>query len=113
MADLTYQDVQRATQDAVRGVQGDLQRLTNDVANISRQAQFIDDLQRSVQELNNNSQRSDPSDQVVYQIQRDIQELKVRFEAVEKFCREMADYFRARNEAGHEDQEYRSVTPAG
>lgn len=108
MAELTYQDVQRAIQDAVRSMQADIQRLTIDLTAVSQQAQRIDDIQRSLQALQSEMSRHDPrSEQTMQQIARDIQDLKLRFEAVERFSRDMSDYFRARAEEEREDQQYR------
>ncbi len=110
MAELNYQDLQRAAQDAVRGIQNDVSRLANDVATISARSHAIEELQRTIQQLQGEIQRHDPrSEQVQLQIQRDIQELKVRFEVIEKFCRDMSQYFQARVEEEKEDDEYRRV----
>lgn len=104
MADLTPQDVQRAVQDA-------LHTLQNDLANVANQTQHIDDLQRAVQQIQNESQRHDPrSEQGIQILQKDIQEIKLRMDTIEKFCREMSEYFRARQDIEREDQEYRSLT---
>lgn len=67
MADITYQDVQRAVQEATRGIQNDLQRLSNTITTIANQAQFIDDLQRSVQELRQEIDRHDPRAELAMQ----------------------------------------------
>jgi ParB-like chromosome segregation protein Spo0J len=111
MADLTYQDMQRAVQDGIRSMQSDMQRLTNDVAGLSqRTPQRFDDMQRDIQQLQGELSRHDPrSEQTMQQISRDLQELKTRFEVVERFCREMSEYFRARNDEEREDKGYRSV----
>ncbi len=112
MADLSYQDVQRAVQDGTRNLQSDVQRLSNDMSSVVPQAQLIDDLQRALQQLQSEIQRHDPrSEASMQQLVRDVQELKIRFEAVERFCREMSEYFRARAAAEREDNEYRGVTP--
>jgi cell shape-determining protein MreC len=104
MADLTYYDVQRAVQEA-------LQSVRNDMSNIANQTQYIDDLQRTVQQLQSENMRHDPrSEQSMQLLQRDIQEMKVRIENIEKFCRDMSEYFRAKQESEREDQEYRSLT---
>lgn len=110
MAELSYQDVQRAVQDAMRQLQGDVQRLNTSITTISQQAQWIDDIQRDLQALQTEVSRHDPrSEQTMQQLTRDIQELKQRFEVIEKFCRDMSDYFRTRAETEREDQQYRSA----
>lgn len=112
MADITYQDVQRAVQDGTRNLQADVQRMSHDISAVSSQAQLIDDLQRALQQLQTEIQRHDPrSEASMQQLVRDVQELKIRFETVERFCREMSEYFRARAAAEREDNEYRGVTP--
>ena len=109
MAELSYQDVQRAVQDAVRNLQGDVQRLSSGLSSVAQQAQLIDDIQRSIQALQSETLRHDPrSEQTMQQVTKDLQELKIRFEAVERFCRDMSDYFRARAENEREDQQYRT-----
>lgn len=112
MADLSYQDVQRAVQDGTRNLQGDVQRLSNDMSGVVSQAQLIDDLQRALQQLQSEIQRHDPrSEASMQQLVRDVQELKMRFEAVERFCRDMSEYFRKKAAAEREDNEYRGLTP--
>ena len=112
MADLTYNDVQRAVQDAMRSLQNDMQRLNNTVSTIENQAQYIDDVQREIQNLENATMRHDPRSELSMQhIQADIAEMKLRIANIEKFCGEMSSYFRSKQQIEREDQEYRSVTP--
>lgn len=111
MADLSYQDIQRAVQDGVRNMQSDTQRITSEVMNqAAKLSQRFDELQRDVTQMQSELSRHDPrSEQTTQQIMRDLQDLRMRFENVERFCREMSEYFRARNEADKEDQGYRGV----
>lgn len=110
MSELTHQDVQRIVQDATRTLQGDLQRLTGDISSVAQQAQWIDDIQRSLQQLQAEVSRHDPrSEQTMQQLTRDVQDLKRRFEVVERFCRDMSEYFQARATDDREDRQYRSV----
>ena len=114
MAEITYQDVQRAVQEATRGIQNDLQRLSNTIVTIANQAQFIDDLQRSVQELRQEVERHDPRTELaMQQLQRDIQELKQQSEMVERLCTDISTYFHAQSELRREDEEYRRISPGG
>lgn len=97
MADLTYNDIQRAAQDAVRNVHQDVQRLSALVGSVQDQTQYIDDIQRDLQNLQ--------------RVQSDIVELKQRIVNIEKFCSDMGNYFREKQDLEKEDQEYRSISP--
>lgn len=112
MADLSYQDVQRAFQGPMRNLQSDMQRLATDISNLSNQATRIEEVQRLVTNLQAEIQRHDPrSEQTMQFLTREIQEMKVRLESVEKICREMSEIMRRREETEREDQEYRSISP--
>jgi len=116
MAELNYSDVQRAVQDGLRNMQGDVQRLSNQVAVISQQSQFIDDIQHAIQlmytqlaRLEGQTRRHDPrSEQGTAQLTRDIQELKGRFVTVEKFCLDMSKYVQNQIDKEDEDRQYRA-----
>jgi len=116
MGDLNYGDVQRAVQDGLRNMQGDVQRLGNQVAIISQQSQFIDDIQHAIQlmyaqlaRLENQTRRHDPrSEQGTAQLTRDIQELKARLITVERFCLDMSKYVQLQIDKELEDKQYRA-----
>ncbi|HEX6258831.1 MAG TPA: hypothetical protein VFZ48_05100 [Candidatus Saccharimonadales bacterium] len=122
MSDLSYNDVQRAVQDGVRNVQSDVQRLVNDMSNVSQQAQLIDDISRDVQELHRFMMQLQPKidtiersvtdandDQRIMSMQNDIQELKNRFSSIERFAQQMSNYMQARHDEEKEDRLYRNV----
>jgi len=122
MADLSYNDVQRAVQDSMRNMQSDIQRLVNDSSNIAQQAQLIDDISRDVQELHRYLTQIQPNidtilrnvtdandDQRIMTMQNDIQELKNRFASVEKFAQQMSNYVQSRYEEEREDRAYRNA----
>ncbi|HYG83397.1 MAG TPA: hypothetical protein VD907_00785 [Verrucomicrobiae bacterium] len=120
MADLTYNDVQRAVQDAIRSVQNDTQRLVNDSSSIAQQVQLIDDISRDVQDIHraiSNMQtqmdqiargvNDENDDQRVVTLQNDIHELKTRFSTIERFAQQMSNYMQTRYQEEEEDRAYR------
>ncbi|EDK72482.1 hypothetical protein TM7_0389 [candidate division TM7 genomosp. GTL1] len=122
MADLQYNDVQRAVQDGIRNIQGDLQRLINDMHQAVQQIQYTDETMRMVQDIQRILQHTQPaienmhrrindanSEQRIATVQNDLQELKHRFAAIERFAMQMSDYVRHQHEVNREDEEYRSV----
>lgn len=117
MAELRYNDIQRAVQDALRTVQNDMQRISATVNMVERHAERIDtvemgvrDMQRNVQVMlgNNGPGVQVGADNRLTQLMNDVHELKVRFAAVERFVQQMDMYLRPRIEEDEEDRRYRA-----
>lgn len=97
MADLTYNDMQRAVQDGVRNVHNDVQRVVNDVNTISNQVQGNDAVQRALQDVQQSVQNIQSQIENISQavndqntitqintVQADTQELKMRLTSIEQ-----------------------------
>lgn len=110
MAELSYQDVSRAVNDALKPTQGELYKLSSSVRDIANKTQYIDELMTSIRTIQNSANQHDPKSEMAMQnLTREVQDLKSRFEAVEKFCRDMSNYFQQRQQVEKEDKEYRSA----
>ena len=110
MADLTYQDVNRAVNDALKPTQGELYKMSSSLRDIANKTQYIDEMMLSLKNIQTSAGRHDPKSEMAMQnLTREVQDLKIRFENVEKFCREMSTYFQQRQQIEKEDQEYRSA----
>ena len=118
MADLNYTDVQRAVQEGLRNLQTDLQRLTNNLDLVERQADRIDDIELVVRDIQRNLQlmttsmgtmRGGVVDPRISQMTNDLHELKTRFAVIEKFAQQMSDYMQAESQEEQEDRQYRSA----
>lgn len=118
MADLNYTDVQRAVQEGLRNLQTDLQRLTNNLDLVERQADRIDDIELVVRDIQRNLQlmttsmgtmRGGVVDPRISQVTNDLHELKTRFAVIEKFAQQMSDYMQAKFQEEQEDRQYRSA----
>ena len=118
MADLNYTDVQRAVQEGLRNLQTDLQRLTNNLDLVERQADRIDDIELVVRDIQRNLQlmttsmgtmRGGVVDPRISQMTNDLHELKTRFAVIEKFAQQMSDYMQAKSQEEQEDRQYRSA----
>ena len=118
MADLNYTDVQRAVQEGLRNLQTDLQRLTNNLDLVERQADRIDDIELVVRDIQRNLQlmttsmgtmRGGVVDPRISQMTNDLHELKTRFAVIEKFAQQMIDYMQAKFQEEQEDRQYRSA----
>lgn len=118
MADLNYTDVQRAVQEGLRNLQTDLQRLTNNLDLVERQADRIDDIELVVRDIQRNLQlmttsmgtmRGGVVDPRISQMTNDLHELKTRFAVIEKFAQQMSDYMQAKFQEEQEDRQYRSA----
>lgn len=111
MAELTRQDIQQAVQVGIQRVQGDVQRLASDMSSMSNKIQMLGEVQRELQALQGQAYRHDPrSEQSMIQLQRKVSDIKAKVDAIERFCREMSEYFRARDDFEREDREYRSTS---
>ena len=110
MADLTYQDVSRAVNDALKPIQGEIYKISSSLRDIANKTQYIDEMMLSLKTIQNNAGRHDPKSEMAMQnMLREIQDLKMRFETVERFCRDMSTYYQQREQIEKEDQEYRSA----
>ena len=120
MAELSYGDVQRAVQEAIRNLQINVQRLSSNMGSVSIRTDRIEsleiairDLQRSVVTLQNSllvaAKQPAGRDPRVTQLIHDIYELKVRFVVIERFAQQMSDYFQAKAAEENENRQYRSV----
>ncbi|NCU30880.1 hypothetical protein EOL73_02425 [Candidatus Saccharibacteria bacterium] len=110
MADLTYQDVNRAVNDALKPTQGELCKISSSLRDIANKTQYIDELMQSMRILQGNTNKHDPKSEMTMQnILSEIQDLKTRFDTVEKFCRDMSNYFQQKQQVEKEDEGYRSA----
>ncbi len=110
MAELSYQDVSRAVNDALKPTQSEIYKLTSLVRDIANKTQYIDELMLSMKMLQGSVNKHDPKSEMAMQnILLEIHDLKIRFDNVEKFCRDMSAYFQQRQQLEKEDQGYRSA----
>ena len=122
MADLSYNDVQRAVQDSTRNVQNDLQRVSNILITMSQQLERVNDIEAAVRELQRTAvtlqnslinmrsgTTSRPADPRISQLTADVHDLRVRFAVIEKFASQMSEYVQARYDDEQEDRQYRAA----
>jgi hypothetical protein len=110
MTELSYQDVNRAVNDALKPAQSELYKLSSSMRDIANKTQYIDELMQSMRTLQGSANKHDPKSEMNMQnILLEIQDLKMRFENVERFCREMSAYFQQKQQIEKEDEGYRSA----
>ncbi len=114
-------DIQHAVQSALHDMRNDvsrishlldgMNRMTMDVADLSRRMQ---NLERNVNQIQNtvtntlgNSGGSRHPDPRIAAMANDLNNLKVRFFAVEKFADQMSNYVRQRYEQEEQDRHYK------
>jgi hypothetical protein len=119
MAELSYNDVQRAVQDSLRNLQVSVQRLTSNLGVVSSRSDHIEvietairDLQRTTQlmQANLNTMRvgvgADPR---VSQLIHDMYELKLRFVTIERFIQQVGTYIQMKIDEESEEQQFHNT----
>ena len=120
MAELSYNDIQRAIRDGLRSIQENVQRLTTNVGTTSTTnadhigyiEATVRDMQRTTQMMQSNLNQmkiKSSADPRLAQIAKDIYDLKVRFAAIEKFILQSGEYLQTKFEEDREDREYRNA----
>ena len=124
MADLSYNDITRGSQEGTKETYNLLQRvyqLVQQMGNVQQAVSQINtiqqqmgDHQRQLQELtaqlnklNRQTINSSNADQRTAMIHQEISDLKVRFAAVERFAQDMSDYMHAVAEQNSNNPDHR------
>ncbi len=131
MADITSQDVQRIVNDStnqirnsVTDVKQQLDQLVRNADEDYRSRQQLEDISRRIMNMEQQFQQAmstlqqvtqavagnQRADQVTDIMADQINELKTRFQAVERFAKDMSDYMQAERARKEEDEGYRGVS---
>ncbi len=108
MADLTYQDIQRAIKDALQNTHEEIRRVENQITSL--QYGLRQDVQQSLYRLEQESNRHDPrSEQATQQITQRLNDFDTRLKALEHICQNIEDFIRDHEEAYDDDDDYRRM----
>lgn len=125
MAELTYDDVRRAAQEAVRDLQGIVSGLRTSSEDIRRtlqqsgatQSQYqlndllnkLNMLQNQIAGLDNNLRGQTSSVQTLQTLQQNMNDIQRRLAAMEEFVHFIYRYFNAMQQRTEDDQGYRGL----
>lgn len=120
MADLRYEDVQRAAQAALQNMQNQMNYLQNLIVSINNQVSRIDDqeykiddlgrqlglINQSIGQVNNSIQALSSQLGGMQNVPSMVNDLRYRLEALERFANDMSNYLhqrQSREEADDDD----------
>jgi cytochrome c553 len=119
MSELSYNDISRAVQEAMRDTRSDVQRLVADVAVVSQQQQRIAELERRLGDIQRMSQEQGAMltvlrqggaiEQRIAELGAHVADLRVHLMSIEKSVAQLGDYAREQRAQAREGDEYRAA----
>lgn len=124
MAELNYNDMQRAVNEGVGQIRGSLNELRNNLTQLSRDTDDVASVRQQLdilsRRLSNIEQQLQSTQQMVASKQRadrvtdimaqQVNEMRARFGAIEKFALQVSDYMQRVRAREEEDEGYKRVS---